>query len=71
MEKNIQDNKISVQDINYKKPEVLGKLIDKRFRIKKREETGLSGTEHRLAVKEIKKARLMGLLPFTDAHALV
>ena len=71
MENKVQENTIKFEDLNYKNPEVLAKLIDKRYRIKKREETGLNGKEHRLAVREIKKARLMGLLPFTDAHALV
>lgn len=62
---------IAKEDINYKNVELLKTFLNKRFRIKNREETGLTGKNHRLATIEIKKARIMGLLPFSDSHSLI
>lgn len=61
---------ISVSDIDYKNVLILKKFIGAREKIMSRKDSGLSAKKQRKLQAEIKKARIMGLLPFTDRHAL-
>lgn len=61
---------ISVFDIDYKNVSILKKFIGAREKIMSRKDSGLSAKKQRKLQAEIKKARIMGLLPFTDRHAL-
>ncbi len=62
--------KVSLTDIDYKRPELLRKFMSSRFKILPQSISGLSAKKQRKLRSEIKKSRVMGLLPFTDRHAL-
>ena len=57
-------------DINYKNIAFLKKFLSSRYKILPRKVTGLSAKSQRKLKTEIKKARIMGLLPYTDRHSL-
>lgn len=61
---------ISFKDIDYKNVSLLRKFLSSRFKILPSSTTGISAKKQRKVKFEIKKARIMGLLPFTDRHAL-
>jgi small subunit ribosomal protein S18 len=62
--------KVSLSEIDYKNPEILRKFMSSRFKILPQSISGLSAKKQRKLRDEIKKSRIMGLLPFTDRHAL-
>lgn len=53
-------------EVSYKNYEELGKLINDRARILGRKRSGLSAREQRLVSREVKRARHLGLLPFSS-----
>jgi len=55
---------------DYKEVLVLRRFINERGKILPQKYSGLTAKNQRLLAKEIKKARYMGLLPYTDRHAL-
>lgn len=59
-------DKIKAQNltIDYKQPEVLRRFITEQGKILPRRITGTSARNQRRLVREIKKARKIGLLPF-------
>ena len=61
---------VQEKNIDYKRPEILKKFMDSRWKILSRKITGLSAKKQRKLQTEIKKARIMGILPFTDRHAI-
>jgi len=52
-------------EIDYRKPEILQKFISKTGKILPRRMTGASAKVQRRIAKEIKRARMANLLPFT------
>ena len=54
---------------NYKDVLVLRRFLTDKFKIQPVSRTGLSAKNQRLLAAEIKKARFMGLLPYTDLHS--
>jgi small subunit ribosomal protein S18 len=54
-------------DPSYKAYSDLFKFISDRARIYSRERTGTCAKHQRILAREIKRARLLGLLPFTGA----
>ena len=56
--------------LDYKKPEVLKRFLSSRYKLMPKKSTGLSSKDQRKLRGEVKKARIMGLLPFTDRHAI-
>jgi small subunit ribosomal protein S18 len=54
---------------NYKDVLVLRRFLSDKFKIQPTSRTGLSSKNQRKLAVEIKKARFMGLLPFTDLHS--
>ena len=56
--------------IDYKKSDILEKFLTERGKILPQKYSGLTAKNQRLLALEIKKARYMGLLPYTDRHAL-
>lgn len=54
---------------NYKDVLVLRRFLTDKFKIQPTSRTGLSSKNQRKLANEIKKARFMGLLPFTDLHS--
>jgi len=55
---------------DYKEVLVLRRFINERGKILPQKYSGLTAKNQRLLAKEIKKARYMGLLAYTDRHAL-
>lgn len=55
---------------DYKEVLVLRRFINDRGKILPQKYTGLTAKNQRLVAVEIKKARYMGLLSYTDRHAL-
>lgn len=54
---------------NYKDVLLLRRFLTDKFKIQPTSRTGLSSKNQRKLATEIKKARYMGLLPFTDLHS--
>ena len=55
---------------DYKDVLILRRFITDRGRLLPKKITGLSARNQRLVSKEIKKARFMALLPYTDRHSI-
>jgi small subunit ribosomal protein S18 len=55
---------------NYKDVLILRRFITDRGKVLHKNLTGLTAMNQRKLSTEIKKARYMGLLPYTDKHAL-
>lgn len=55
---------------DYKEVLVLRRFINERGKILPQKYSGLTAKNQRLLAVEIKKARYMGFLPYTDRHAL-
>ncbi|OJI09502.1 30S ribosomal protein S18 [candidate division WWE3 bacterium CG09_land_8_20_14_0_10_39_24] len=70
--KNVTYKKIKARigGIDYKNPSSLTKFLSSRFKILSRQKTGVSAKVQRKATIEIKKARFLGLLPFTERHQI-
>lgn len=62
--------KENINTIDYKNPEFLKSFLSPRFKLLPRKLTRLSAKKQRLLQREIKKSRMMGLIPFTDTHAI-
>lgn len=54
---------------NYKDVLLLRRFLTDKFKIQNVTRTGLSSKNQRKLAAEIKKARYMGLLPYTDLHS--
>ena len=55
---------------DYKDVLILRRFINDRGKIQHKNYSGLTSKNQRKLTKEIKKARFMALLPYTDRHAL-
>jgi len=53
--------------VDYKRADDLRRLLTPNGKIQGRKRTGLNAREQRLAAQAIKRARYMGLLPYTSA----
>ena len=53
------------KSVNYKVPEILRKYINEKGKILPRRVTGACAKHQRCIAEEIKKARMIALLPFT------
>ena len=51
---------------DYRNVEVLKRFLSETGKILPRRRTGLSAKEQRILAKSIKRARILGLLPFTE-----
>ena len=56
--------------IDYKDPDTLKSFISENGKIMSSRYTRLTAKEQRKLNKAIKRARLLGLLPFTDKHKI-
>lgn len=54
---------------NYKDVLLLRRFLTDKFKIQNVTRTGLNSKNQRKLAAEIKKARFMGLLPYTDLHS--
>lgn len=57
-------------EVSYKNVLLLKKLISDRGKIMPKSKTGICSKHQRQVTREIKKARFLALLPYTDRHAL-
>lgn len=53
--------------VDYRDSENLRRLLTPNGKIQSRKRTGLNAKEQRIVSQAIKRARMMGLLPFTSA----
>jgi len=53
--------------VDYRQVDELRRLLTPNGKIQSRKRTGLSAREQRMASQAIKRARYMGLLPYTSA----
>ncbi len=51
---------------SYKDPKGLSKFMDDRGKIQSRSKSGLNAKEQKYITQEIKRARQLGMLPFTQ-----
>jgi small subunit ribosomal protein S18 len=56
--------------IDYKSPEILRKFVTERGRIVPRRISGVCAKHQRALTVEIKRARILALLPFTTANMI-
>ena len=56
-------------ETNFKDVLILRRFLSDKFKIMPTSKTGLSSKNQRMLANEIKKARFMGLLPYTDLHS--
>jgi small subunit ribosomal protein S18 len=55
---------------NYKEPLSLKRFVTDRGKLVPAKRTGVSAKVQRVISREVKRARFMALLPYTDRHAL-
>lgn len=55
---------------NYKDILILRRFVSDRGKILPQDETGLTAKNQRRMSQELKKARFMALIPFTDKHSI-
>lgn len=55
---------------NYKEPLSLKRFVTDRGKLVPAKRTGVSAKMQRIISREVKRARFMALLPYTDRHAL-
>jgi small subunit ribosomal protein S18 len=58
--------KIDMTNLNYKNPSALSKFVTPQGYIVPRSKSGLSQKEQRRLAREIKRARHLAMLPFTQ-----
>ncbi len=63
----IQKSSTEVFYVNYRDSESLRRLLTPNGKIQTRKRTGLNARQQRMAAQAIKRARYMGLLPYTSA----
>jgi small subunit ribosomal protein S18 len=54
--------------IDYKDVDALRRFMTDRAKIRPRRQTGLTSKHQRMLARQIKRARYLALLPFTDEH---
>ncbi len=61
---------VSTASVSYKEPLSLKRFTTDRGKIVPAKKTGASAKMQRIITREVKRARFMALLPYTDRHAL-
>lgn len=61
---------IKYSEISFKNPTILAKFLSNRYKILPATTTGVTSKVQKKLKDEVKKARILALLPFTDRHAL-
>lgn len=65
---NRAQNEIRIDEIDYKNIKVLQRFVGKRNQIIPRKYTKVSAKVQRKIASEVKKARIVGLLKYTERH---
>jgi len=59
---------VNKMTIDYKDVDTLRRFMTERAKIRPRRQTGLTSKHQRQLARQIKRARYMALLPYTDEH---
>ncbi len=62
---------VSMDDIDYKRVQVLSRFVDRHGRILSRRKSRISARMQRKITREIKRARHLALMPYTREHVRV
>ena len=62
---------VKLEDIDYKRVQVLSRFVDARGRIFSRRKTRVSAKMQRRVTKAIKRARHLALMPYTGEHVRI
>lgn len=62
---------VDLEEIDYKRVQVLSRFVDKRGRILSRRKTRASAKMQRRVTKAIKRARHLALMPYTGEHVRI
>lgn len=62
---------VKMEDINYKRVQVLSRFVDRQGRILSRRKTRISAKMQRKVATEIKRARHLALMPYTREHVRI
>lgn len=62
------NNRSLPPEVTYKRPDLLEDYLDDEYKIYPRRRTKLKASAQRRLRQEIKRARTLALLPFTDRH---
>lgn len=62
---------VKLEDIDYKRVQVLSRFVDARGRIFSRRKTRVSAKMQRKVTKAIKRARHLALMPYTGEHVRI
>lgn len=62
---------VKMEDIDYKRVQVLSRFVDRHGRILSRRKTRISAKMQRKVTREIKRARHLALMPYTGEHVRI
>lgn len=62
---------VSMEDIDYKRVQILSRFVDRHGRILSRRKSRISARMQRKITREIKRARHLALMPYTREHVRV
>ncbi|MBI1298188.1 30S ribosomal protein S18 [bacterium] len=60
-----------MEDIDYKRVQILSRFVDRHGRILSRRKTRISAKMQRKVTREIKRARHLALMPYTGEHVRI
>lgn len=62
---------VKMEDIDYKRVQILSRFVDRHGRILSRRKTRISAKMQRKVTREIKRARHLALMPYTGEHVRI
>ncbi|MCB0117236.1 MAG: 30S ribosomal protein S18 [Caldilineaceae bacterium] len=62
---------VKMEDIDYKRVQILSRFVDRHGRILSRRKTRISAKMQRKITREIKRARHLALMPYTGEHVRI
>jgi small subunit ribosomal protein S18 len=62
---------VKLEDIDYKRVQILSRFVDRHGRILSRRKTRISAKMQRKVTREIKRARHLALMPYTGEHVRI
>ena len=63
----VQKSSAGTMYVDYRQPDELRRFMTPNGKIQSRKKTGLNAREQRMVAQAVKRARYMGLLPYTSA----
>lgn len=62
---------VKMEDIDYKRVQILSRFVDRHGRILSRRKTRISAKMQRKVTREVKRARHLALMPYTGEHVRI